>query len=356
MEPRQLRGEQIAKTGGLQQRSDHLWLVPSQSHKGKWLVDYSSGEPACTCPDFEANSAFCKHIFAIELHLGRLLMSSDTPEPERKTYTQDWPAYNAAQTNERAHFTQLLHALCDGITMVPQTGRGRPRTPLADAVFACTLKVYEGTSGRRATSEVVRSRDEGLLSRAVSYNTISDYMSDPDLTPLLRMLLQESASPLAGVERDFAVDSTGFSTRTYDRWFDQKWGKARKRAKFVKAHAICGTRTHVVPDMIVSPKGDATQFEPLLDATGIRFVVDDVSADKAYSSKKNIAAAFAAGALPYIPFKEGTGGKGPDLWRRMFHYYQYKRVDFDRHYHARSNTTRTRTGTGGRSGSRWRSR
>ena len=37
------------------------------------------------------------------------------------------------------------------------------------------------------------------------------------------------------------------------------------------------------------------------------------------------------------PFKEGITGKGPALWSKMFHYYNYKREDFDAHYHERSN-------------------
>ncbi len=157
------------------------------------------------------------------------------------------------------------------------------------------------------------------------------------MTVLLRTLIQESASPLVGVENEFAIDSTGFGTRTYDRWVDEKWGKAKKRQKFVKAHAICGTKTHIVTDVIVNSGGDAPQFEPLLDATCQRFTVEAVSADKAYLSKSINTATFAAGAIPYIPFKVGiTGQKGPELWRKMFHYYAFKREEFDRHYHRRS--------------------
>ena len=33
------------------------------------------------------------------------------PKPKRPTYRQDWPAYNAAQSNEKAHFQDFLHAL-----------------------------------------------------------------------------------------------------------------------------------------------------------------------------------------------------------------------------------------------------
>lgn len=336
MESRQVRGAEIVKIGGIKQRGDHLWLVPSQSHAGKWMVDYTDEKPTCTCPDYEKNSAFCKHIFAIELIQGRLSMSPPKP-PTKVKYTQDWPAYNRAQVNERAHFEQLLYSLCGGIEVPPSKGRGRPKTPLPDVVFACCLKVYEGMSGRRASSEVQRSCERGLLSTHVAYNTISEYLGNADLTPLLRTLVQESASPLAGVERKFAVDSTGFSTTTYDRWVDQKWGTPRKKAKFVKAHAICGTKTHVVTDLIINSAGDATQFEPLVSTTGKRFTMDEVSGDKAYSSKANLAAAVAVGAVPYIPFKDGTKGGKQDLWGRMYHYYQYKREDFDTHYHARSN-------------------
>lgn len=154
---------------------------------------------------------------------------------------------------------------------------------------------------------------------------------------MFRTLVQETALPLKGIERQFSPDSTGFSTNTYDRWFDQKWGKPKKRAKFRKAHAICGTKTHVVTDLLVNDHGDATQFKALVDATGQRFNMVEISADKAYLSKKNLEAANAHGAVPYIPFKEGITGKGPALWSKMFHYYNYKREDFDAHYHRRSN-------------------
>ncbi len=341
MDKRQERAAQIVEAGGLQKRGQKIWLVPSQTHNGKWLVDYSTSEPTCSCPDYEARAAFCKHIFAVEIFQGRLAMSAPTPNPNaapaKKRYTQNWAAYNAAQMNERAHFVHLLWELCRGVRTPVREGRGRPPTPLADAVFACVMKVYEGMSGRRATSEISRCADEGLIDKVVHYNTVSDYMKDPALTPLLRILVQETAVPLAGIEHRFAVDSTGFGTRTFDRWFDEKHGKAKCRQKFVKAHAICGTSTHIVTDMIVSPAGDATQFEELVDVTGQRFTVASVSADKAYSSRRNVVACGERGVVPYIPFRDGTKEKGSDLWRKMWHYYQYRREEFDAQYHDRSN-------------------
>ena len=64
------------------------------------------------------------------------------PQP-RKTYPQDWPAYNAAQTSEKGTFMVLLADLCANIPQ-PECSFGRPRFPLADMVYTGTTKVYAG--------------------------------------------------------------------------------------------------------------------------------------------------------------------------------------------------------------------
>lgn len=337
MEPRKQRGAEIAKEGHIERKGRYTWHVRSQTGHGTWVVDYRNGTPTCTCPDYEKRLAFCKHVFAIEIRRRRLSVPTGELVIEEPTkYSQDWAAYNKAQTTEHSHLVGLLRMLCDGIEPEePKTGR--PKTLLGDVVFACVYKVYTGLSGRRAMSALEACHDAGLMARKPNYNTISRYMNDPALTPLLRRLLQESATPLRGIEQTFAADSTGFSTKTYVRYFDYKWGKDKKRARFVKAHAMCGTFTHVVSDLIVSEKGDAAMYRPLLDATVARFDVAEVSADKAYSSKRNLEATVAAGATPYIPFKAGTVGGGDDLWSKLFHYFRFKRDDFLSHYHERSN-------------------
>lgn len=43
------------------------------------------------------------------------------------------------------------------------------------------------------------------------------------------------------------------------------------------------------------------------------------------------------GATPYIPFKSNTTGEGPDLWRKLYHYFMFNREAFLAHYHKRSN-------------------
>ncbi len=47
------------------------------------------------------------------------------------------------------------------------------------------------------------------------------------------------------------------------------------------------------------------------------------------------------GAVPYIPFKINSTGEGPELWQRLWHFYQFKRSEFLPHYHKRSNVETT---------------
>jgi hypothetical protein len=90
---------------------------------------------------------------------------------------------------------------------------------------------------------------------------------------------------------------------------------------WLKAHLMVGVRTNVVTSVEVTPgtHHDSPYLPQLVNATPERFAVREVSADKGYISRSNLAAVDAVGAVPYIPFKSNTTGEGPDLWRRLYH-------------------------------------
>src|SRR6267378_5379339 len=138
MDARQEKGLQIAATTKLV-GEDNMWLVPSQAGKGKYVVDASAKQ--CTCPDFEARQATCKHIFAVEYTVQREYTDDGETQTYtetvtvKKTYKQEWTAYNEAQTNEKERFQALLADLCKGIEEAPQS-MGRKRLPLADMIFS----------------------------------------------------------------------------------------------------------------------------------------------------------------------------------------------------------------------------
>jgi hypothetical protein len=118
MDPREEKGLQIAATTKLVGEGN-MWLVPSQAGKGKYVVDADSKQ--CTCPDFESRQATCKHIFAVEYTIRREYTDDGQTQTitetvtVKKTYKQEWPAYNAAQVNEKDQFQKLLHELCKAL-------------------------------------------------------------------------------------------------------------------------------------------------------------------------------------------------------------------------------------------------
>jgi transposase len=344
---RQSRGLELVKGKG--KRIKHIagakYLVPSATENaGGYVVDVEAA--TCSCPDHETRAVRCKHLWALSYFRKEVAMpdgSTVVTESVRITYSQNWPAYNRAQCEEKERAQILLRGLCDGIVSPPQ-GRGRPRTPLADAVYCAALKVYTTMSGRRATTDIRACEASGHVDHAPSYNTLFRCVEDAGNMPLFRALVDESAKPLAAVEKAFAVDGTGFSTQTYVRWFDYKYGEEKRCQRWVKAHAMVGTLTNVITSVEATESNvnDSPMFAGLVERTAANgFDVREVSADKAYLSHDNLATVERLGGVPFVPFKSNSGSKGSAAWERMFHLYSLNRETFLRHYHARSNVEST---------------
>lgn len=343
-EGRQRRGFAIAALVRIE-RNRIGYKVPSQSGNGTYVVTLGA-EPFCTCPDFEKNSRPCKHVYAVQYTVERETKadgSTTVTESITVTRTSEWHTYNEAQTHEHERFPELLQALCQRLPNPPQK-TGRPRLPLSDMVFSLTARAYSTISGRRFDSEVRGAQCKGFIDKAPSYNSAFRYLENPALTPVLKALIEESAKPLKAVETDFAVDSTGFSSSTYSRWFDHKWGKERSEAKWVKTHIMVGVKTHVVTSVeaTATESADAVQFPGLVKCTAQTFDIQEVSADKAYSSKRDLRVVADVGGTAYIPFKSNARGDSghhvyDGLWDKMWHYYNFNREAFLAHYHKRSN-------------------
>ena len=124
-------------------------------------------------------------------------------------------------------------------------------------------------SGRRFMTDLREAETKELVTKSPSFASNARYLENPELTTLLKTLIEQSAMPLKVVETDFAVDSSGFASTTYNRWFDKKWGKERSEAKWVKAHLMCGVKTHIVTSVEVTPTetADAPQLPALVNKT-----------------------------------------------------------------------------------------
>lgn len=348
MDLREQRGMELAATRIIKKKrgAKDIWSVPSQSGNDKYQVNIELA--TCTCLDHETRGVKCKHLYAAtfvmmrEEHADGSVTETVTVTETRRTYPQNWSAYNEAQTHEQDKFQVLLADLCSGlVTNQPKTGR--PRLPLSDPVFSIVYKVYSTFSQRRFVSDLREAHQRGFISKTPHFNSISNYLENPDLMPILRDLITKSSLPLRSVETDFAADSSGFATCRFTRWFDIKYGEIRQKQEWVKCHLMCGVKTNIVTAIeIAGPFANDTKFlAPMVETTAQNFQMREVSADKGYLSRQNAEAIAKVGAEPFIAFKSNSSGERNETWTKMYHYFQFRRTEFMQHYHKRSNVEST---------------
>lgn len=271
------------------------------------------------------------------------------PYGEKRTYPQDWSAYNEAQMKEKTYLIHILNELLDHIPFPEIHKVGRNPIPTRDKIFYLVLQAYNIKSSRRCISDLDLCRQLRFVEKTPHFNTILKCLNDPTLEVYFKHLINVSGLPLQQVEQDFAVDSSGFSTSQFDRWFDYKWGELektkQKERRWRKAHITCGVKTNIITAINITKgnSADSPQFKSLVENTKRIFDIREVSADKAYLSRHNLAIVSELGGIAYIPFKSNskpTSG-GHRIWHTMFDMYTVHREEFMMHYHKRSNVETT---------------
>ncbi len=352
MDMRRIKGQQIAQTCQIQKKDEYNWIVPSQSGRSSYRVSHYGKDFKCNCPDYELRQQPCKHVYAVmEIVLKWLDKQGNetTMTIKKKVYSQDWHQYNINQEQEKGKFMELLKDLCQEVPEPPYVF-GRPTIAIRDLLFSSTLKVYSQFSLRRFKSDLGIAKEKQLIGQLPSRSAISEFMQSEETTPILSRLIQLSALPLRSVEKDFAVDSSGFRTTKFSEYCREKHN-TKQHHEWIKCHVMTGVKTNIITAVEVGFENDADspKFIPLVNATAnVGFDMEEVSADKAYNSIENYNAVQAVGGIAYIPFKSNatgqsnrTNGNKARLWRKMFHYFQLNQDEFLEHYHKRSNVETT---------------
>lgn len=342
------RGLMIAKEGAISKVADNIWRVHSQTRKNRvYTIKLTAEGASCSCADWDRYQTKCKHIYALDYKMRNSpedLQEKSLPEIPKETYSQNWKNYNFSQTIEKK---ELMRLLADVVLSIEQDKYqfGRPKALINDILYAMIFKVYSGVSGRRFTSDLAIAMEKNYVHNKISYNTIFKYFQSKELTNYLIELVKLTASPLSTVEKDFAIDSTGFGTSQFQRWFSYKHQRDVRSKKWVKCHFVCGVKTNIVTAVKMTTEFDADspQFKELVKDTNERFDMNEISADKAYSSRENHNIAEELGAKAFIPFKKNaTGGtRGSIAWKKAYHYFMTNYDEFNEHYHKRSNVETT---------------
>jgi len=338
----------LSKENAIHEINGELFLVKSQTGIGSYRVEWNGIQWVCNCPDFTKNGHInpCKHIVALELHLDLKFNKIDEKDiiPTKVTYSQDWSRYNQSQMMEFDIFDQFLFQLVSLIEEPERQGPGKPRMKLADKLFCCIMKEYSHLSSRRAKYLYNEAMQRQQISNSPHFNVVTKILNKKEITPLLHKLIHLTAQPLAGIEADFAIDSSGFRCSTFGAYCEYAHGEKR-RHNWLKAHICTGVYTNIVTDIIITDEhaGDSPQFKKLLRNTAKNFDINEVSADMGYSSRDNYTIVGQYGGKAFIPFKKNaTGGsRGSPLWKRAYHYFQLHKDEFMEHYHKRSNVEST---------------
>jgi len=343
---REQRGKLIFERGRISKKNNY-WMVGSQTSFKAYKVSFNGHEPTCNCPDCTLRKGKCKHIYAVEFYIKRQI-DEEGKITETKgvkvTYSQKWSAYNKSQTSEKLVFMKLLKDLCENIEQ-PEYKFGRPTLPFADMLFGSVMKVYTGFSLRRFMSDMKIAKEMNLIDKVPCYSSLSNFMNREEIKIILEQLITLSSLPLKEIENDFAIDSSGFSTSRYARWFDYKWGKERKYKVWLKAHINSGVKTNIITSVKITEghDNDSPQLAELVRKTAENFTIKEQSGDKAYNSRANLKVIQEVGGVPFIPFKKSVSGKRVKnhtlgIWGKMYHYFIYKHEEFLEHYHKRSNS------------------
>jgi hypothetical protein len=348
------RGLAIASgPGQIEQIAPNVWSVPSQSGTGVYLVSLERGVWKCICPYFVAHDIQCKHILAVHIRrngLTRLQAAEAGAKQPRKTYRQNWPAYNAAQRSEAVNFGLVLQDLVSDLEdPCPPKNTGRPRLPYRDLVYCSVEREFSRLPLRKAQGTYAGSRKAGRISCVPSDNMPSLLLRREQTTGVLSELIAKSAAAFTSIETTFAVDSSGFRTNSFGDYCREKYG-ARVHNVWKKPHIIVGTQTGIVPAVVVTDghAADVRQLPALIEAVeAAGFTIAEVYADKGYLSGENFTVVAKAGGVPYIMFKGNSRGRGKNRndpspwWKKMWHLFQSNPTEFLTHYYKRENVEAT---------------
>jgi len=257
-------------------------------------------------------------------------------------YNQNWPAYNQSQTSEFTMFQDILIELLDSMIVDKKLIRqGRPFKDLKEMIFCCIMRAYYGKSSRRCVSFLDLAVTKGYISKKPHFNTILNYYKEEAMIDILKFLIEKSASPLKNLELDFAIDSSGFTTSLFGRWLYIRAEVGSVKRIYKKAHITSGVISNIITAIEITPGyfADSPQFRDLVKITAKTFQIREVSADKAYSSRKNLQAVAELGGIPYIMFRDNAvkNPRGCLVWSKMKRFYDEQREYFLKHYHKRSN-------------------
>jgi len=335
------RAEKILQQRDAIRRIDnYTFLVRSQKGQGFHLVNWIKDGWYCSCPFFKKYHHQCKHIIAVRLkyELGYITIEGETIEEKKPKYSRDWSKYNKIKSKEIESFEYILSRLLLKIDE-PVQHMGRPRLKLYDRLFCCIDKVYYHRSIRWIKSHLKMLHEKKLISHIPHYNVVSKTLLQPELTPILYRLIDLTALKLSDIEKEFAIDSSGFSCSSFSNYCNFMHN-TNQTHDWIKSHISVGTKTKIIAATSVTKSNvhDSTQFETIYSKLEKIYKISRIFADMAYNNRKIIDRICGSGAIPFIPFPKNVRAKttSSKYYKKAYRFFRDYPREFYNIYHKRS--------------------
>ena len=253
----------------------------------------------------------------------------------RKAYAPPagWSAYNEWSTAELPRVLELARRIVNDTDLRTRgPARGGPCFPVRDLIKSLLVKVLFRFSYRRAVSVIEAFQAALGIERVPHFNTLIKWMGRAEVTARIMTLLSAAASMKEVEDSTLVIDATGFLRRQGSPWTFVREKKRRfLRRGYRKAHLACSLPSRTIVAMEVTPGTvhDHERFGDLVKAASVQQTFDTLLADRGYLSREACAAAKAAGATPYIPWKTNTKHRARprDDFEKM--------IAFGKHFHNR---------------------
>lgn len=331
--------------------------VRARNDRGVMVNEYR-----CSCPDARAHARRdCLHRFCEKLRRGQVIVQGPIPKsdgkriagrrPARKRRAADGRSIKSAQRDARVEMPtevpRLILSLKDRYDALhPPALSLRHGGLTADSLRAAVLllKVSEGKSADAMVKRYQELIGDGKirLRKPPHQNTLTNWMNDETLTPVLEEMLNLSAEPFRVREVAAIIDSSKVSQlRTAHARLVDYGTDERPTANWMKAHALVGVETMVVLAVVFSDsnKHDSPFLTALLEkvpaAFGLRFLLGD----KAYLSEDHLGWLWERGIKATIPVKSRwdpeTKTKYYEACKYLAEWYDKREREFDEVYRLR---------------------
>jgi hypothetical protein len=276
--------------------------------------------------------------------------------PARKRHTASGQSIRTAQRTARVEMPTRVSDLI--LSLKEAYDQQHPRSALrlrggqmtGDSLRAAAilLKVCEGRSSDAMVSRYAQLIEERRLDlrRPPHQNTLSEWINDESLTPVLHAMLRITTKPFRHREVACIVDSSKVSQSrlAHSRLVFYGPGDSRPEADWVKAHTLIGVETMA----IMAVRFSATLGEGSHDINFVEDLVGDALrtfdlkfflGDKGYLSHTVLGFLWQHGLRAAIPLKKRWDASAKSehyaAAKELVEWYDHRRQEFDELYRLR---------------------